>query len=147
MALLLNDNKRTATATALEKSVVIVIYKTAFQDYLAESSIVIRTLIWGLMERLQKTTAQLTETSSLALNICEIFNFLTIHQLDLIEKDQAIKTLSRCFNSPRNVVEEKLDHLVKSNLIEYGVNQGGKPMIKLHKNINYVGEPGEEITF
>ena len=147
MALLLDDNKRTATATALEKSVVIVIYKTAFQDYLVQSSIVIRTLINGLIERLQKTTVQLTQTSSLTLNICEIFNFLTTHQLDLIEKDLAIKTLSKCFNSTRTAVEDKLDQLVKSNLIEFGINQGGKAIIKLHKNINYLEESEEGIIF
>lgn len=147
MALLLKDNKRTATATVLEKSVVIVIYKTAFQDYLSASSIVIRTLIGGLIERLQNTTVQLTESSSLTLSIGEIFNFLTFHKLTFVEKDLAIKTLSRCFHSTRSSVEEQLDQMVKSHLIEYGVNQGGKPMIKLHKNINYLEEHGEDSIY
>ena len=59
MALILEDHKRTATATALEHSEVVEIEKKDFDKYIEKSPQVIAAALKALVERLLETTSRL----------------------------------------------------------------------------------------
>lgn len=138
MALFLNEHKRTATAYTLEASEVIVIYKNSFYEYLNQSSIVIRTLINGLIERLYKTTTMLVETDHLSYGISQIMRLLSLHELTLLQYEETVKTLSRTFQIDPNVIGEKLEQMARTNLIEFTVTPTGKKGIKINRNVVYL---------
>ncbi|HBE78867.1 MAG TPA: cyclic nucleotide-binding protein, partial [Firmicutes bacterium] len=69
MALFLKENKRTATAVALEDCELIAIYKNFFMDYLKECPAVVVTLINSLIQRLQETSIRLSQSKSLVIEI------------------------------------------------------------------------------
>ncbi len=138
MALFINDHKRTATATTLEASEVIVVYKDSFYKYLNESSVVIRTLINSLIERLYKTTTMLVETEDLSYRISQILRLLSLNEITILQYDETVKTLSRTFRIDPNVIGDKLEQLARSNLIEFTMTNTGKRGIKINRNVVYI---------
>jgi CRP-like cAMP-binding protein len=143
MALILESHRRTATARALEDSEVIVIYKNSFYEYLTESSVVTRTLIKGLIDRLYKTTTMLVETDELSRGICQMLRLLNLHQVSLLDYDEVVKAFSKCFRTDPAVIQEKLEQLARSNLLEFETMPSGKKGIKVNHNIVYIDdEPG-----
>ena len=138
MALLIKEHRRTATAITVKTSEVIVIYKSSFYEYLNQSSIVIRTLINGLIERLYKTTSMLVETDDLSYGISQILRLLSLHEITLLEYDETVKTLSRTFRIDSPLIGEKLEEMARSNLIELTMTSAGKKAIKINRNIVYL---------
>lgn len=138
MALIIKEHKRTATATTLEASEVIVIYKNSFYEYLNQSSIVIRTLINSLIERLYKTTSMLVETDDLSYGISQILRLLSLHEITLLEFEETVKTLSRTFRMDPALIGEKLEQMARSNLIELTMTPTGKKAIKINRNVIYL---------
>ncbi len=144
MALVLENRQRTATARVLEDSEVIVIFKNSFYEYLNETSIVIRTLISELIDRLYKTTARLVESDELSLGICQMLRLLNLHQVSLLDYGEVVRAFSRCFKADPAVIEEKLEQLARTNLLEFETMPSGKKGIKVKHNITYIdGEKGD----
>jgi CRP-like cAMP-binding protein len=65
MALVLKENNRTATATALEDVEVVEIDKEEFDEYIEKSPRVISATLKTLVERLQETTSRLKKHEEL----------------------------------------------------------------------------------
>jgi CRP-like cAMP-binding protein len=135
MALVLSDQKRTATAKALEDSEVTVINKSTFYKYLMNSSPVIRTLVSDLVDRLYKTTAMLVETDDLSVSICQMFRLLTQHQVPELDYEGTVNVFSRCFRINPDIIQDKLEQLAKSDLLEFTVTADGKKAIKANRSI------------
>ena len=135
MALVLSDQKRTATAMAMEDSEATVINKNTFYKYLMNSSPVIRTLVSDLVDRLYKTTSMLVETDDLSINICQMFRLLTQHQVPELDYEGAVNVFARCFRINPAVIEDKLEQLAKSDLLEFTQTPEGKKAIKANRSI------------
>lgn len=135
MALVLSDQKRTATAKALEDSEATVINKNTFYKYLMNSSPVIRTLVSDLVDRLYKTTSMLVETDDLSISICQMFRLLTQHQVPELDYEGTVQVFSRCFRISPAVIEDKLEQLAKSDLLEFTHTPDGKKAIKANRSI------------
>jgi CRP-like cAMP-binding protein len=135
MALVLSDQKRTATAMTLEDTDVTVINKSTFYKYLMNASPVIRTLISDLIDRLVKTTAMLVETDDLSISICQMFRLLTQHQVPELDYEGTVNVFARCFRINPAIIEDKLEQLAKSDLLEFTVTPEGKKAIKANRSI------------
>lgn len=135
MALVLSDQKRTATAKALEDTEVTVINKSTFYKYLMNASPVIRILVSDLIDRLCKTTAMLVETDDLAISICQMFRLLSQHQVPELDYDGTVNVFARCFRISPAVIEDKLEQLAKSDLLEFTLTPEGKKAIKANRSI------------
>jgi CRP/FNR family transcriptional regulator, cyclic AMP receptor protein len=143
MALLLKENKRTATAIALEDSEVIAIYKNYFLEYLKDSPVVMVTLVTGLIERLQETTARLLKSSRLVAEIEEILYLLVKHGIEAIKYDEIVQTFCRCTEVEASTVENQLKHLEKLGHIQIFEDNQGKKVIHLpYKKLSYVLRKG-----
>lgn len=131
MALLLKDNKRTATATASENSEVIAIYKNYFMEYFKDSPVVIINLINGLVERLYETTSRLSKSDHLTLEIKEILSLLVKHGIIAIKYDDVLQTIHRCSEIEIPAIESQLAYLEKLGHLQINVDTNGKKVINL----------------
>ena len=138
MALVLSEQKRTASAKALEDSEVVVIDKGTFYKYLMKASPVIRTLVGDLIDRLYKTTAKLVESDDLTISICQMLRLLTQHQVAELDYDGAVKVFSRCFRIDPMIIEDKLEQLANSDFLEFGSTPDGKKVIKANRGITSI---------
>lgn len=136
MALLLKENKRTATAIALEDCEVIAIYKNYFLDYLKDSPKVMISLLTGLIERLQDTTIRLLKSNRLSAQIEEMLHLLVKHGVQTIQYDEIVQTFCRCTEVEAATIEAQLTHLEKLGHIQIEEDSHYKKTIKLpYKNI------------
>jgi CRP/FNR family transcriptional regulator, cyclic AMP receptor protein len=131
MALLLKDNKRTATAIASENSEVIAIYKNYFLEYLKDSPVVIITLVTGLIERLQETTSRLSKSNHLLLEIEEILHLIVKHDVKSIKYNEVVQTIHRCSEIEISAIESKLDYLEKLGHLQITNDDEGRKVIIL----------------
>jgi CRP-like cAMP-binding protein len=131
MALLLKENKRTATATAIEDSEVIAIYKNYFMEYLKDSPVVMVSLLTGLIERLQETTAKLLKSNRLVAEIEEILHLLVKHGVEAIKYDEIVQTFCRCTEVEATIIDAQLKHLEKLGHIQITEDKKGQKVIHL----------------
>jgi len=97
MALLLQDQKRTATATAKIPSKVAEISRKDFDEFLEQSPKLITAVLNAIVGRLQKTTSKISSSPDLFLGICETINILLIHDIRRIKYDPTVKTIAETF--------------------------------------------------
>jgi len=134
MALLLTGHKRTATVRALEPTEVVEINSQAFEDYLEKSPPVISTVLTGLAARLQDTTRKAAHAPDIFQGISETLNLLSVHGMQQIFHDDAIRGLSRAFMVDPTAIKELLAMMEDMGLIELQENQEGKTIISIpHK--------------
>lgn len=124
MALLMDDNRRVATATALQYSEAVEIDKETFDTYIDKSPKVIGTILKVLVERLKKVNQMVTKGPDLFLGACEILNILAQHASRGIPYDAAVKAIAAAFLSQPDVVEEKIRILENMNLVEVKEDNG-----------------------
>ncbi|MBF0499770.1 MAG: cyclic nucleotide-binding domain-containing protein [Candidatus Riflebacteria bacterium] len=89
MALLMKDQKRTATAVAKCPSKVAEITRRDFDDIISQSPRLVSVMLSALVERLQRTTAMVVQTPDLFLAVGEILNLLAMHTSPAIRYDTA----------------------------------------------------------
>jgi CRP-like cAMP-binding protein len=135
MALILSEQKRTAAAVALEDCEVIVIDKNAFYENLMDASVVIRTLISDLIDRLYKTTTMLLEADDLSMSLGKVFWLMTLHKLSLLDYNETVKVFAESFQVNPTIVQEKLVQMAKEKWIEFATMPSGNIGIKVNPNI------------
>jgi CRP/FNR family cyclic AMP-dependent transcriptional regulator len=131
MALVLKENKRTATATALEDSEIVAVYKNYFMEYLKGSPVIMVSLLTALIERLQETTTRLLKSNRLMAEIEEILRLLVNHGVETIIYDEVVQTFCRCSEVETAVIEDQLEHLEKLGHIQIEKDKYHRKVIKL----------------
>ncbi|MEE8575585.1 MAG: cyclic nucleotide-binding domain-containing protein, partial [Thermodesulfobacteriota bacterium] len=94
MAVLFFDNKRTATATALEYSELVEIHKDDFNAYLKKTPNIIVHILDALVRRLRKTTEMVGTKPETFLAICEILNLMAVHKNETIHYKHTVNSIS-----------------------------------------------------
>ncbi|KAF1080027.1 MAG: hypothetical protein GQF41_3703 [Candidatus Rifleibacterium amylolyticum] len=106
MALVLKDQKRTATAVARSDSKVAVISKQDFDEFLEKSPKLIGVALTALVHRLRTTTERLGKTPDLFMGIAHMIDLLAQYTiagvkynsaLSMIRYDSLVKTASQAF--------------------------------------------------
>lgn len=122
MAILLGDEKRTATAVALEDSKVVEIKKDDFEDYVRQSPAMISTLLNVLVHRLKTATAKSLRVPNLFLGICNILSLYGKHGMRSLNYLDTLNILSASFNTNKESIDKALQMLEEAKLIEFRMN-------------------------
>ena len=122
MAILLGDEKRTATAVALEDSKVVEIKKDDFEDYMRQSPAIIATLLNVLVHRLKTATTKSLRVPNLFLGICNIFSLYGKHGMRSLNYLDTLNILSTSFNTNKESIDKALQMLEEAGMLEFRMN-------------------------
>ena len=127
MALILKDQRRTATAVACSDSKVAVISKQDFDEFLEKSPKLIGTALTALVHRLRTTTEKLAKTPDLFLGVAHIIELLSQYTvtgvkynsaLSMIRYDSLVKTISQAFIAEPEEVRSIIEMMETLGLLE-----------------------------
>lgn len=131
MAILLEDEKRTATAVALEDSKVIEIKQYDFQQFLKDSPVIISTLVNVLVHRLKTATNKSLRVPNLFTGICNILEMLGEHGVRELNYLSTLNNFSQTFNISKENIDKALGMLEEHELIEFFMNDSRERTIRL----------------
>jgi len=130
MALLLRDQKRTATATAVGEAKVAEIVRRDFEDFMKQSPKLVNAVLTSLVERLKNTTIMVARAPDLFVGVAEILNLLMTHSVRgvryntsvaMIRTDDLVKSCSDAFLVPRDDINSVLTTMEALTLIEFKI--------------------------
>jgi len=131
MAILLGDDRRTATAVALEDCKVVEVNKDAFEDYIRQSPAIISTLLQVLVHRLKTATAKSLRAPNLFLGVCHVLSLSGKHGTVDLNYLDTLNSLSLAFNTNKETIDKILSVLEGEKLIEYRMNDQRERTIHL----------------
>lgn len=131
MAILLGDEKRTATAVALEDSKVVEIKKHDFEEYIRQSPPIIGTLVKVLVHRLKTATSKSLRVPNLFLGICNTFSLYAKHGVTKLNYLDTLNYLSVGFNTNKESIDKALQILEGDKIISFAVNEEHERTITL----------------
>ncbi len=129
MALLLDDHKRVATATALENTEVVEVSKVNFDKFIESSPALIKTLLTVFAERLRHADTRIMRIPDLFAVTCEILNLLFEHGQTEIRYDPTLSAIARSLSLDQTVIREQLERIEQLNLIKIQKNTRGEKTI------------------
>jgi CRP/FNR family cyclic AMP-dependent transcriptional regulator len=138
MALLLDEHKRTATATALENSELIEISETTFDDYVKSSPPVISTVLLALADRLQKTNERAARVPDMLDAASEILNLLAINDKRELSYLQTLNAISSILVAENAEIEEMFAMMESFNLLELKLDTQGQKAIHIAEDIDFL---------
>ncbi|MDY7001838.1 MAG: cyclic nucleotide-binding domain-containing protein [Thermodesulfobacteriota bacterium] len=142
MALLLGDedDKRTATAVALEDSKVVEIKRYDFEEYLKQSPPVISSILNVLVHRLKTANQKALRVPNLFSGVCNIFDLFGRHgKLDLNYLD-TLNSLCLSFNVNKQNVENVFGILQGDGLISVKVGEDNEKRIHLEETKDFLAK-------
>lgn len=124
MALLLQDQKRTATARAIVKSKVATISRKDFDDFVHKSPKVITAVLKAIVSRLQLTTERIIHSPELYMVIIENLNLLIQHRVfEWISYELFAQSISRSLKITPDKIEKTMQFLTTVGLIDIQISK------------------------
>ena len=140
MAILLGDERRTATAVALEDSKVVEIKKADFEEYMRKSPQMISTILNVMVYRLKTATAKALRVPNLFLGIVNVLDLMGKSGVGEINYLNTVNTLSSAFNTPGESVEKALQMLADDGLLTVQAKGGGEKSLVLADSADFIGK-------
>lgn len=140
MAILLGDERRTATVVALEDSKVVEIKKSDFEDFMRKSPQMISTILNVMVYRLKTATSKALRVPNLFLGIVNVLDLLGKSGAGDLNYLNTVNSLSVAFNTPRESVEKALQMLAADALIAVQAKSGGEKAISLCDAQDFLGK-------
>jgi CRP-like cAMP-binding protein len=131
MAVLFEESKRTATATAVEYTELVQIEKQDLEEYLKKTPKIIVHILDALVERLRKTTEKVGKTPNVFLAVSEVLNLMAMHKKDELIYSRTVSAISNAIFSEPESIEATIDKLEKYGLISITINDVGGKTIHL----------------
>ncbi|WP_291498833.1 cyclic nucleotide-binding domain-containing protein [Desulfocurvus sp.] len=122
MAILLGDERRTATAVALEESKVVEIQRHAFEDYIRQSPPMINSLVTVLVHRLKTATVRSLHVPNLFLGVCQTLALMARHGATDLNYLDTLASLTAAFNVAKESVEAVLSTLAEDGIVAFEVD-------------------------
>ncbi|WP_461208860.1 cyclic nucleotide-binding domain-containing protein [Desulfocurvus sp. DL9XJH121] len=144
MAILLGDEKRTATAVALEDSKVVEVRKDAFEEFVRQSPPMIATLLNVLVHRLKTATAKSLRVPNLFLGICNVLSLYGKHGMRDLNYLDTLNLLSISFNTNKESIDKALHMLEDESLIEFRMNDQRERTIYLVETDDLAAKAAEK---
>lgn len=126
MAILLDDEKRTATAVALEDSKVVEIKKEDFEEYIRQSPPIIATLLNVLVHRLKTATQKSLRVPNLFLGITSLLSMFSKQGVRKLNYLDTVSNLANAFNTNAESVEKAFEILAGDGLVNINAEDGEK---------------------
>ncbi|KJR43452.1 transcriptional regulator, Crp/Fnr family [Candidatus Magnetoovum chiemensis] len=137
-ALLLDDNRRTATAKAIMYSELIEISKSVFDEYLQQAPQIIETTLKALVNRLKKTTLMVSKPVDIFLSTCEMLNLIAYYETKEISYNLIVQSLSNMVLIEKAKIEQTLELLRALQLINIEIREKGKKTIAIVDKDNFL---------
>lgn len=144
MAILLGDEKRTATAVALEDSKVVEVKKDDFEEYIRQSPAMISTLLNVLVHRLKTATSKSLRVPNLFLGVCNVFSLFGKHGTRSLNYLDTLNSLSVSFNTNKETIDKILNTLEHEELIEFRMNDQREKTIYLLETEDIAAKAAEK---
>lgn len=144
MAILLGDEKRTATAVALEDSKVVEVKKDAFEEYIRQSPAMISTLLNVLVHRLKTATAKSLRAPNLFVGVCGVLSLFGKHGTRNLNYLDTLNSLAVSFNTNKETIDKILSTLEQEQLIEYRMNDQRERTIYLLETEDIAAKAAEK---
>ncbi len=132
MALFLEDQTRTATATALEDSEVVVVTRDDLDDYLNTAPKVISSILTVLVSRLKATTKKAMRVPSIPMGIVRTLDLFATNGCMELEYTPTVQTLMETLVAPREKVENYISNMVAQGFLSMGRNSKDKCIIHIN---------------
>lgn len=129
MAILLGDEKRTATAVALEDAKVVEIKRHDFEEFVRQSPPMIGTLVTVLVHRLKTATAKALRVPNLFFGVCHTLALMAGHGVTTLNYLDTLSSLAAAFNVGKEHIEAVLATLAEDGLLAFEVNEQHERMI------------------
>jgi len=146
MALLLKDQKRTATATAAGTTKVAEIVRKDFEDFMEQSPKLVNAVLSCLVERLKNTTIMVARAPDLFMGVGEILNLLMVHSVrgvrydptvSLIRYNDVVKSCADAFLVPQDQIRTILSNMETLSLIEFKMEENQR-YIDILRNTDFL---------
>jgi CRP-like cAMP-binding protein len=138
MSLLLNDQKRTATATALVPCKVAQISRQNFEDFFNQSPKLISAVLKAIVSRLKQANERVTTSPELYVVITNTIYLLAQHdRFNYIRYEQLVDCIADSYKASRREVARTVDFLETIGLIEIGID-GEKKNISIIRPIDFI---------
>ncbi|MCK5235451.1 MAG: cyclic nucleotide-binding domain-containing protein [Deltaproteobacteria bacterium] len=135
MALLLKEQRRSATATVIVPSDIVEITKSSFMEVLDGTDSVIKSILNSALERLKDTTGKVSKSPDPFLAAAEVLNLFVMHSCEELEYFNILKALCEALRLDTSKVEEVFEKLEQFRLVEMKTNDRGKKVIHVkHKD-------------
>lgn len=131
MALFLDDQTRTATATALQDSEVIEVTRDDLDDYLRTAPQVISSILTVLVARLKSTTKKAMHVPSVPMAIVRILDQFAYNDCMEIRLDQLVRSLAESLVTTPDNVTGYLYGLANEGFITIGQDDKEHKVIRL----------------
>ncbi len=131
MAIIFDEERRTATAMATEYTELVQIHKNDFEKFLAKSPKIIVHLLNALVSRLQQTTQRLGKAPNVFLGCCEMINLLSYHNREVIDYDVTVHSMASTFITDNESIKEKLQEMEDNELVDILIDGIGKKTIRI----------------
>ena len=131
IALVLEQHKRTATATAIENSELVRISKGVFDKYMKATPKLISTCLIAIASRLQDTTARVSRSPNTFVGVSQILNLLSIHKKQKLSYDKTIDALSNALFREKTEIRKMVSMMEGFNLLELKKNEKGEEITHL----------------
>lgn len=140
MAILLEDERRTATAVALEDSKVVEIKKDDFQRLVMQSPPVISTVVKVLVHRLKTATQKSLRVPNLYLGTLQTLDLLAKHGVSQLDHMALINSLAQTLvTSPENI-DKILGTIAGDEMIAYEKGGQGQKVVTLLETEDFMGK-------
>ncbi len=140
MAILLDDERRTATAVALEDSKVVEIKKDDFTEYMRKSPPMISTILNVLVHRLRTATQKSLRVPNIFVGICTMLDLFAHHGQTRLNHLDTLNALAKSFNTSRESVEKALEMLERDSLISLESREDGEKTLVLLETKDFLGK-------
>jgi CRP-like cAMP-binding protein len=123
MALLLRNQLRTASATALSKAKVAEISRADFDDFIEQSPRLITAILKALVTRLRQTNDRVTQSPELYTVITETLDLMVQHdRLNRIRYEVFVESISRSMKLEKFEIGKTVNFLETLGLIEIRID-------------------------
>lgn len=143
MAILLGDERRTATAVALEESKVVEIQRHAFEEFIRQSPPMVNSLVTVLVHRLKTATAKSLHVPSLFFGVCHTLALMARHGATDLNYLDTLASLTAAFNAAKDSVEAVLATLAEDGLIAFEVDAQRERHIVIRQTEDLVATAAE----
>ncbi|GAB4281605.1 MAG: hypothetical protein Kow0029_26810 [Candidatus Rifleibacteriota bacterium] len=138
MAMLLKNQQRTATATALSNAKVAEISRKDFDEFFRKSPKLIGAVLKAMVERLEQTNARIAQSPELYTVITETLNLLVVHdKLNRIRYRQFVECIANSYKIEAEEVMKSVDFLETIGLIEIRTD-GENMLIDIVRPVDFI---------
>ncbi len=131
MAMLMGDQRRTATAMSLDDVKVIEIKKDDFEDFVKQSPQIMQTVLDVLVHRLKVATVKSMQVPSVFAGVCQMLDLFARHGVYDLDYLNTAKAMATSFVVKGDKVKAVFNSLTSLNMIEMRKHKDGSKRIAL----------------